>query len=204
MVCRRIAAVGAALALAGSLAGCSSGSDDRDVAPTAQPTPIERLDTAAIRLARVKFCDLMPTSSVRRALGGDPTDDLTWGNGDPAPVDDTPADVAHEFGCSWTGPSGAVARAWVFARPVSADFATTLVRQSIHRKGCHTESTTTFGTPALLQTCTLPGGIERVRRAGLFVDTWATCEITAPATDRPQARTDRWCVAVVSALDAGR
>jgi hypothetical protein len=87
---------------------------------------------------------------------------------------------------------------------VSADYAKTLVRQATRRKGCRAQATPTFGTPAVLQACTLTDGLERVRRAGLFSDTWATCEITAPTAPRLQARTDKWCVAIVSALDAGR
>ena len=193
----------AALLVAPLLAGCS-GSDDPPAESTARPTPIAKLDVAAVRLARAEFCDRVPDEAIEEALVGEAEADDGWKNGDPVPgADGGSGEVGHEIGCSWTGSGGAAARAWVFARPVTADFAGLLVRQAGRQQGCTAEPTPTFGTPAVLQTCTLPDGAQRVRRAGLFADTWLTCEVSGAAAPTLARRTDRWCAAVVSALDAG-
>jgi hypothetical protein len=185
------------------LAGCS-GSDDAAPETTAPPTPIAKLDVAGVRLARAEFCDRLPDSAVEAALGGKPESDDSWGNGDPIPgASGESGDVGHEIGCAWTGESGAAARAWVFARPVDAAFAGTLAREAGRHAGCTVRSTAEFGSPALLQTCTLPENVQRVRRAGLFGDAWLTCEVSGPASPTLARRTDRWCAAVVAALDAG-
>jgi hypothetical protein len=189
----------AALLLAPVLAGCSS--DKPAARATTAPTPITKLDLSAVRLARAEFCDRLPDAAVRRALGGDAQSDETWGNGDPLPGASGSGDVGHEIGCGWAGTAGAAARAWVFARPVDASLAGTLVRQAAHRQGCTAERTAIFGSPALLQTCTLTGGVQRVRRAGLFDDTWLTCEVSGATSDSLRARIDGWCASVVAALD---
>ena len=193
----------AALLVAPLLAGCS-GSDDPPAESTARPTPLAKLDVASVRLARAEFCDRVPDSAVEAALGGKSEADDGWKNGDPVPgADGESGEVGHEIGCAWTGAGGAAARAWVFARPVTADFAGVLVRDAGRQQGCTAEQTPTFGTPAVLQTCTLSDGVQRVRRAGLFADTWLTCEVSGAADPTLARRTDRWCAAVVSALDAG-
>lgn len=189
-----------------ALVGCSE--DEPSAEPSAEPTSLAQIEVDEVRLARVDFCDRVADSAVRRALGADPTGDEAWGNGDPAPG--TSGDVAHEVGCAWNGPARTSARAWVFARPVAADLAESLVRRAGDRRGCETEPARGFGRPALGQSCTLPDGTTRVRRAGLFGDTWLTCELTlSPAdadggapddTDLPD-RTDTWCATVLTALD---
>jgi len=191
----------AALLVAPLLAGCS-GSDDAAPRPTTSPTPIGKLDAASVRLVRADFCDRVPASAVGAALGGKATTDDSWGNGDPVPASaGGNGEVGHEIGCSWTGADGAAARAWMFARPVTAAFATTLVRQAAKQAGCTTETSPTFGSPALLQTCTAgpPNGVGRVRRAGLFTDTWLTCDVSGTSAPDLAKRTDRWCAAVVAA-----
>ena len=188
--------------LAIALTGCS-GSHSPTSTPTPRPTPIAKLDVAAIRVARVGFCNQVPAPAVRRALGAKPEADMHWGNGDPLPRDSTTAttgDLTHELGCAWTGPSGSAARAWVFGRPTTAAFAQTLVTQAGKQPGCKAEPTNVFGKPALLQTCDLPGGVQRVRRAGLFGDSWVTCEVSGPTAPDLPTRTDAWCGAVVGAV----
>ena len=192
----------AAVLLAPMLAGCSS--DEPSAKSTATPTPIAKLDVSGVRLARATFCDQLPDAAVHRALGGEVDTDESWGNGDPLPGDNGSGDVGHEIGCAWTGASGSTARAWVFARPVDASLAGTLVGQAGRRKGCTAERTPTFGSPALLQTCTLTGGVQRVRRAGLFGDTWLTCEVSGASSEPLRDRADGWCAAVVAALDVSR
>lgn len=189
----------AALLLVPVIAGCSS--DEPSAESTATPTPIAKLDVGAVQLARATFCDQLPDTAVRRALGGDADSDESWANGDPLPGADGSGDVGHEIGCAWTGAGGSAARAWVFARPVDATLAGTLVGQAGRRKGCTAERTPTFGSPAVLQTCTLTGGVQRVRRAGLFGDTWLTCEVSGTSAEPLRGRADDWCAAVVAALD---
>ena len=194
-----------ALALAPLLAACS-GSGGAKTPKTTAPTPITKLDASHVQLARASFCDRVSSSGVRAALGGKPESDADWANGDPLPTaagdgDQDTGDLAHEFGCEWTGPAGAVARAWVFARPVDTAYATTLVGQARRTKGCTAGPAPVLGNPALVQTCTLAGGVHRVRRAGLFADTWLSCEVQAATEAGLRARTDAWCAAVVNALD---
>lgn len=190
----------AALLVAPLLAGCSGSGDHSPAKPAAGPTPIGKLDAGSVRLARAAFCDRVPSAAVRSAVGGKPTSDDSWGNGDPIPDQGGGSgETGHELGCTWTGAAGAAARAWVFARPVTADLAGALVRQAGQQQGCTAEQTPTFGSPALLQTCRLSDGTQRVRRAGLFGDTWLTCEVSAPSAPDLAKRTDRWCAAVVAA-----
>jgi hypothetical protein len=193
-------AVAPALALVAAtvLAGCDGSSEDAPLTRSA-PTSIAQLDVAGVRLARAPFCDRLTDAAVREAVGGPATSSDAWTNGDPVPTDGSPGQVGHEFGCSWTGADGLTASAWVFARPVSPDFATTVVRGA-GRDGCSTQPGVGFGSPALVQTCPATAGLERVRRAGLFGDTWLTCEVTGPASV-VHARVDRWCATTVSALD---
>jgi hypothetical protein len=193
-------AVAPALALVAAtvLAGCDGSSEDAPLTRSA-PTSIAQLDVAGVRLARAPFCDRLTDAAVREAVGGPATSSDAWANGDPVPTDGSPGQVGHEFGCSWTGADGLTASAWVFARPVSPDFAATVIRATAG-ESCPGRSAPAFGSPAILQTCPAGPGLERVRRAGLFGDTWLTCEVTGPSA-QVQARADRWCAATVSALD---
>jgi hypothetical protein len=180
------------------VSGCG-GPHEKPAATTPSPTPITKLDVAGMRLARVPFCDRLTAADVRRALGGAAASHEDWGNGDPVPGVAGPKDVGHELGCSWIGADGTTAAAWIFARPVSAAFATKVVRQAT-RERCPAQPAPTYGAPAVVQTCPATPGLERVRRAGLFGDSWLTCEVTGPAAEA-KTRSDRWCAAVVSALD---
>jgi hypothetical protein len=183
-----------------ALAGCSS--DDPPTRTTPRPTPIAKIDSQAVRLLRADFCDRVPGSASTRALGAAATSDESWANGEPVPGATGSGDVGHEIGCAWTAADGAIARAWVFARPVTATLAGSLVRQAGRQDGCTAAAAPVFGSPSVLQTCTLTGGVQRVRRAGLFGDTWLTCEVSGSAEQLP-ARTDAWCAAVVAAVDEG-
>jgi hypothetical protein len=195
---RRVLALGLLALLAPVLAGCS-GTDNPPAARAPSSTPITKIDVTGVRLARAPFCDRLTDGAVREALGGPATSDDAWGNGDPVPAPGAPGQVGHEFGCSWTGADGSAASAWVFARPVSADFATAVVRRAA-RESCAAQPDVVFGSPALVQTCPTSAGLERVRRAGLFGDTWLTCEVTGPIA-AAKARGDHWCATTVSALD---
>jgi hypothetical protein len=198
---RALSAVAGVLVSAG-LVACS-GSPRTPAPTTAAPTPIAKLDLSRIRVARAHFCDRVPDAAVRAALGGKAQADDSWGNGDPVPDGGGSGAVGHEIGCGWSGAGGTAARAWVFARPIAADFAGSLVAKAGKQQGCTGAAAPVFGSPALLQTCTGTDGVERVRRAGLFGDAWLTCEVAGSAGTHPRARLDPWCAAVVAALDVG-
>lgn len=180
-------------------AGCG-GSDAPSEQPSARATTLAQLDLAGVQVARAEFCDRVPEAAVRDVLGSEPAKQDEWGNGDPVPGSGDNGDVGHELGCSWTT-DRTDARAWVFGRPVDADFAAVLVRQAGERKRCTAASTSDFGSSSVRQTCTLAGGVERVRRAGLLGDSWLTCEVAGPKSADPGSRLDAWCAAVVGALD---
>lgn len=175
--------------------------------PRPSPTPIGRLNTTAMNLPRLEFCRLVPDQAVRTALGGRPADRATWGNGDAPAQTGLPADRLHELGCAWTGPRGWTARAWVFAQPVEPALARTVVADAGREAGCRTPPGPTFGDPTYTQVCAERGGIQRVRHAGLFGQSWLTCEVAAPASaDATEVddRADAWCVSVANALDTTR
>ena len=185
------------------LAGCAQ---EERAAPEPAPTPIGDLNTATMQLPRIEFCSLVEDSAIADALGGNEVSEAAYGNGDEVELAGVGRQVVHELGCSWTGEDGASARAWVFARPVSTEFAQTVVATGHTTKGCRTVSGPEFGTPSSTQVCDLPTVRSRVRHAGLFGQTWLTCELEA--TDRQadalRSRADQWCVAVTNGLDAAR
>jgi hypothetical protein len=193
------------LVLALLLAGCA-GDDGEEAAPTASPTPIAQLNTAALDVPRIEFCPLVPDEAVSDALGAEPASDTAYGNGEETRLPGLGSDVVHEIGCSWTAEDGTVARAWLFARPVDAAFARTVIASGKDAKGCRLVEGPAYGRPSSTQVCRLPRGEQRIRHAGLFGQTWLTCEVSsakgAPADLR--ARTDRWCVEVVNAVNTAR
>ncbi|RNL63092.1 hypothetical protein EFK50_15380 [Nocardioides marmoriginsengisoli] len=183
------------------LAGCSDGDPAAPV--SSAPRAIKDLDPASMSLVRVEFCDLVPVAAVRTALGSEPRTPDEWRNGDPIPGGG-PGGIGHEFGCSWTSPAGRIARAWVFARPIAPAYARTLVRAAGRKTGC-TTTASAFGEPGLLQSCSGPGKSLVARHAGLFQDTWLSCEVTQTSTRKAvTARADAWCSAVASALDTSK
>jgi hypothetical protein len=166
-----------------------------------------RLNTTSMQVPRIEFCRLVPATAVRAALGGEPDSDASYGNGDEVDVPGVGKEIVHEIGCSWSTDAGAAARAWVFARPVDAAYARTVIASSRGAKGCRTTRGLAFGDPDLTQTCRLPDGTQRVRHAGLFGQTWLTCEVSATAPDAVTdlgERSDHWCVQVANALNTGR
>jgi hypothetical protein len=166
-----------------------------------------RLDTTTLQVPRIEFCELVPASAVSRALDAEPDTEDSYRSGDETTLAGVGQEVVQEIGCSWSTDAGATARAWVFARPVDADFARTVLESSRRAKGCRTTRGPSYGDPSLIQTCRLSEGAVRVRHAGLFGQTWLTCEVSAPApADRAAvaARSERWCVEVANTLNASR
>ena len=192
--------------LAGVLAGCSSG--EQKAAPTPRPTPVARLNTAALQVPRIDFCRLVPTTAVRQALDGRADTAASYSNGDREPVSGSGTDVVQEIGCRWGTSAGTTARAWLFARPVEDAFARRVVAQAATTRGCRSVPGASYGAPSLTQVCRLADGTSRVRRAGLFGQTWLSCELAAPAARTPdarlRARADAWCVEVANALNTAR
>ena len=186
----------------GLLTGCS---EEKKAAPAPSPTPITRLNTVAMQVPRIEFCTLVPEGAIAKALDGKPESDAAYGNGDEEELSGIGNDVVHEIGCSWTGADGAAARAWVFARPIDTTFAERVIATE-KTKGCRTVPGPAYGKPAATQLCQFSGGDQRVRHAGLFGKTWLTCELSAAGAELAElrARTDRWCVEVVNALNTAR
>ncbi len=197
---RRLCVLGLAAALL--LTGCS---EEKASAPEPSPTPLASLNTTAMEIPRIEFCQLIPDSAVRDALGGKPDADSSYGNGDEVDVAGEGEEVVHEIGCSWSTDDGAAVRAWIFARPVDAGFARKAIGSSRRTEGCRVGDGPSYGDPSVTQTCRLPDGTQRVRHAGLFGQTWLTCEVADRGGDvgAIRERADRWCVEVVSALDTG-
>ena len=183
-------------------AGCS---EEESAAPEPEPTPLASLNTTAMEIPRIEFCPLVPDSAVEQALGGKPDSDASYGNGDEVDVPGEGEEVVHELGCSWSTDEGAAARAWIFARPVDAGFARKAIVSSRRTEGCTVERRPAYGDPSVTQTCRLPDGATRVRHAGLFGQTWLSCEVADPGAEvaAVRERADRWCVDVVGALDTG-
>lgn len=199
-------AVLTALLMPGLLAGCSG---QESSAPEPEPTPLASLNAAAMEIPRIEFCPLVGDTAVEDALGSAPDSDTSYGNGDEVALPRTSGsgtrEVVHEIGCTWSTDAGAAARAWLFARPVDAKFARSAIRSMRGVSGCKVGGGPAYGDPTVTQTCRPPTGSLRVRHAGLFGQTWLTCEVSGPPGDRDlpalRERTDQWCVDVVNALD---
>lgn len=194
-------AVGAGL-VALLVAGC--GGEDAPAQP--EPSTLAEVDTE-VAVPRLEFCALVPDSAVADALGAEPTSGETWEPGDtPEAGDDSTAaeQSVQEVGCAWSA-GRTTARAWTFAEPVSTERAERLVAAAGERRGCEVDAQgeqAAYGDPSVRQRCEVEGGGVRVRYAGLFDDTWLTCELEGPAVGaQVDDRSEQWCVEVLGALD---
>jgi hypothetical protein len=163
------------------------------------------IDVSDLPIARAPFCPLVDDDEVSDALDGDIDGTDSYEPGDTVRVAPGVRDVAHEHSCSFEG-SGAEARVWVFAAPVSTAQARGLVRDLRGEQGCKATPTgTTYGTPGLTRVCTGGGEVEASLR-GLFGDTWLSCQVTdqGDAVDARavESRAGRWCVHVATTLGA--
>jgi hypothetical protein len=189
-------------AIALGCAGCGPSGSPR-VAPTPEPTPLARLNTAAMALPRIDFCTLVPPTAVKDALAAAHGTPKRWGNGQGTDLPGVGEQVVAEHGCAWTAGTAA-ARAWTFAPPVSRTFASAVAAQARRQGNCHDLSGPPFGQPSLTQLCS-DGATHRVRHAGLFGDTWLTCEVADAAPVRAvRHRADAWCVQVANVLNTTR
>ncbi|MCW2794489.1 MAG: hypothetical protein JWO76_3587 [Nocardioides sp.] len=191
----------------GGLAGCQGDPPHEPATvPSASSTPLASVDTNALTVPRADFCGLVAPAQAREALGAEVASSTSYANGDPARLAPGVRDVAHEFGCTWTAADGAVARAWVFAPPVTRARANALRRDEL-RPGCTRAKGPAYGAPSVATRCSGHGreGTE-LGYFGLFGDAWLSCTLTLPpgADWRGQPeRADRWCAAVLLAAAAG-
>jgi hypothetical protein len=165
--------------------------------------PLSAYDTTGVVIDRSAFCARVSPDAVTAALGGEPDSSSSYGNGDPAQMTRRLKDVAHEFGCSWVGTDGTLARAWVFAPPITPARARDFARAARAARGCRpVQAAPAFGSPSAATVCASSTELRASYR-GLFGDAWLTCSISAPSSNSERRelvdRTGRWCVAVARA-----
>ena len=136
------------------------GDDDSEVAGPApfRTTPLVQLDSDRVTVARAPLCEGIDERQVSAALGGAPESTRSWTNGDPVPVGEGVEDVGHEFGCEYVGADGTLARAWVFAPPVTRGQAHALARKAARTPDCAAGDGPAFGHPTLALTCPVADG----------------------------------------------
>ncbi len=173
-------------------------------APTGSTAP---LDVSRLPIPRTLDCNAIDDDALVTALGGPVLERVSYDNGDRTELGPTYTDVAHEAGCVFDA-GDTQARVWVFAAPMSTPDARDLVREARRTRGCTTpDDATAFGTPRLTTVCQQrrpePALVTTMR--GLFDDAWLSCELTVEGAEgrgAVHARTDRWCVHVVTTLGA--
>jgi len=177
----------------------------------ASPTRLSSLDLSRLPVQRRSLCDRIARSDVAAALRGPVTETDHYSNGDRTSLTATVRDVAHEYDCTYRGATGAEARVWVFAAPVTIPDSRILVRDARTATGCVlVRGGPRFGSPDVSTRCrvaTPPGTAVSLR--GLFGDAWLSCELSTPdaaATGDPVdvtvRRSQRWCVDVATSVGA--
>lgn len=185
------------------------GSDDASPeAPEATSTPLSSFDTTDLTVLRSAFCDRVAEDSVAEALGVEPDEATSYGNGDRARLGPGIRDRAHEYGCSWSA-DGRTAAAWVYAPPVPRTVALELLRRARAAKDCEpVTAAPAYGEPSAGLVCTSTRGREVTFR-GLFGDAWLVCSLRTATVSAGESnkqaidRAGRWCVAAARAASAG-
>jgi hypothetical protein len=199
MLRRVAAAVLATIVTAAALSGCNDNEQPDKPVPSAVSTPLTDFATDGVTIARADFCARVAPDAVEEALGGAAESSETYANGDRAQVAPGVHDVVHEYGCTWKAADGTIARAWVFAPPVTAEQAAAL-RKAATGRGCRPiKDAPAYGDPSVAVRC----GAETAFH-GLFGDAWLSCSVEATEGE-PGAlldRTGRWCVTVAQAATA--
>lgn len=190
LMARRVALAGSfALVAALSLAACESDAPPTSAPATPTVTGLSDLATDNLPVTRGEFCDEIPSDAVEAALDAPATDSRGYANGDRTRLTPRIKDVAHEFGCSWTAADGTVARAWVFAPPVTRGQARALRASAAEQKGCSpVPGAPAFGSPSTAVQCA-----ETMTFHGLFGDAWLSCSLDSTDLER----VGRWCASVV-------
>ena len=189
-------------------AGCTGGDDEP--APEADPstpsTPLESYAADTVVLQRAPFCERIPASAVEEALAGEATKVSAYDNGERARINEDVRDVAHEYGCDFAGEDGTIARAWLFAPPVTPQRARQLGKLARADQGCTPEPEAPgFGQHSVALVCESDSAVTASYR-GLFGDAWLSCEVSVPAGDVERRalvdRAGRWCVQAAEAARA--
>ncbi|WP_215816427.1 hypothetical protein [Pimelobacter sp. 30-1] len=183
-------------------------SDETAPPPARKPaaytgTPLSEFDSTKAVVRRAPFCELVPAEAVKAALGTEASA-AGYDNGEQTEAI-AGGDVAHEYGCRASATEGAtpgLAEAWVFAPPVTADWAQRLVAAAGRTPGCAPlPGTPAYGAPSVGLVCT-NGDQRSITFRGLYGDAWLACSLSLPAglpQDQLVDRAGRWCVAVAQA-----
>lgn len=178
---------------------------ERSAGP-ARPTPSPPADLARLAIERGPFCADLDRGAVREALGAPVLRTGRYGPGQRVLLAPGLRDVAHEYTCAFRAGTGALARVWVFAEPVTGRVARALAREATSEKGCRPARVeAAFGEPSAATVCPGPAraSLEVVLR-GLFGDAWLSCALTTPvravSAGEVTRRTERWCVEVATGL----
>ncbi len=207
---RALPAVALAVLAFVGISSCDHGDDSGAPSPTSTPTPttagtpLASLQTDRLVVARAPFCGAVSPTAVEAALDSHRYVDASYANGDRTRLAPGITDVAHEYGCSWRTSDGTVARAWVFAPPVTRAQGRRLAHAQL-RPGCSaTKGGAGFGSPSVATSCgpRATGKGTELGWFGLFGDAWLGCTLgAAPGAEPPDLaeRADRWCAAVAQA-----
>jgi hypothetical protein len=165
------------------------------------------VDLSRLPIERRAFCDQLDGGAVETALGAPVSRTRHYGSGDRVALAPGLTDVSHEYDCTYEAASGAEARVWVFAEPVTATVGRSIVREARDEQGCAVRpSPPRFGTPSIGTLCRTTGPAARsVTLRGLFGDAWLSCRLsTRGATGAVETaqRADQWCVRVATTLGA--
>ena len=185
----------------------SSHSASASATPSPSPSPSRGVGLGDLPIERGEFCDLLDSSDVEDALGAPVSDTRHYRSGDRVALTPDVTDVSHEYNCTYEAGTGAEARVWVFAEPVTAAAGRSILRDARRERGCSArQHAPTFGTPSLGTWCrTGRPASGSVTLRGLFGDAWLSCRLSTPAAvgvEETAQRADRWCVRVATTLGA--
>ena len=175
--------------------------------PSASSTPSSTVDLSQLPIEREEFCDRLDDADVEAALGAPVSDTGHYRSGDRVALAPGVTDVSHEFNCTFDASTGAQARVWVFAEPVTTAVGRSIVREARREPACVVRpDPPTFGTPSVGTLCRTGSPASRaVTLRGLFGGAWLSCRVSTPgassATETAQ-RADQWCVRVATTLGA--
>ncbi|WP_372726991.1 hypothetical protein [Nocardioides sp.] len=198
----RAGLVAVVLSLTPALVACSGDDAPDPVAVSTPATPLESFATESLTGVRGPFCEAIADTEVAELLDSPVTKATSYDNGERARVVDGTKDVAHEFSCTWRTEDATVARAWVFAPPVTPararDLARDLARAARTGEGCaKVKGAPAFGAPSVAVRCT-EGRISTVSFHGLFGAAWLSCSVESRGPDVLDLA-GRWCVLAAQA-----
>lgn len=173
--------------------------------PTGPPPSTAAVDLSTLSVPRTAFCDRLAGTDVRGALDAPVAGSDEYHSGERVLLAPGVRDVSHEFGCIFDATTGAQARVWVFAEPVSEGEAARIGRGVRRAPRCRPlDARPAFGRSPAGTVCpaATPYG-QQVTLRGLFGDAWLSCQVTTAGPERRAEvvqRGSRWCVRVATAL----